>query len=161
MILNKLHSHYVTNKITKMKLGIKKIEAISAENCIDWSFVAKGGKINLPSLITGNMTDIPFTGETAEFSAQWTKNSYGMVCKITLSASARKNVENNGTLFSAMLNRNLIFRLTTVAGLKYVIGTKEYPAHLNYDLSISGIKTAEQTFVISCDTPQGLLEDNS
>lgn len=140
-----------------MKLGIKNIKIIAASSAQDWSFLPRLSAVRLSSFISSSFTDLVTVQTEAEMSAGWETGESGQKCVIELSGVNRTGAETAMTALSELMGRGIIAVVKTVQGEEWVVGSKGYPARLNLDFAIGGVKSKQLRWSISCTTPQGLL----
>lgn len=140
-----------------MRLGIKEIQYIPAQNVRDYGAVPAGSRINFPDFLLSDLKRLPFTPETGDFHESWLDDENGKYSDFTFSASVRKNKEEFRDVLQELLRRKHIFKITLISGIEYIIGSSEYRPTFTYADLVSGISSSEFSFTISLKSLHGVL----
>lgn len=142
-----------------MKLGIKKIETISASKIKNWGYLPRNATINLLPFVTGPFSELQFSQGTASLEEEWLESPAGLYSQVTLNGSVRLKVkEMEPTLSGLMVSEN-IYRVTTMENEKLIIGSLDFIPKLIYKRAISGITSSELLFTITCKSPHGVMRE--
>lgn len=142
-----------------MKLGVRKIRYIHSSKVADYSYLQPGASFQLNSYLTGELSELPFTPETADISENWLYDGQGKRSEFTLAAVMRAEKDSHRGILQALTGRNHIFEVELISGQKYVIGSLEYPPTFTWADSISGISSSGFSFRIECKSLHGVLLD--
>lgn len=140
-----------------MKLGIRKIRYVHVANVRDFSFLSRGSKFDFRAYLSADPTELPFTVETAILKEQHIYDDNGHYSNIDFSASIRAEKEVSRQQMQELTGRNHIFEVETVAGTRYVIGSKEFLPSFEFEDSLSGNSKNEFIIHISCKSLHGAL----
>jgi len=140
-----------------MKLGIKKIEYIQSALCRDFSYYSRNSSIKLSGFISNSLQELPFTQDSASFEEKWDKESAGGFSSIKISGVIRANKEEYSDTLQQLFAGHFVYVVTTVSGVVYVIGSRESPARLVFNNTISALSTSEYSFTITCESLHGAL----
>jgi len=137
--------------------SISKIEYITPDGISQFDY-SPGETIDISSHLTGSFTELSISG-TASLNGQAKKSDAGVLYEVSCSArKAGKSAANFQTL-NTLSSRQHIFRLTDANGQKYLIGTKENPAKLEFNDVNDGEPTGSRgyTFDISWQSITGII----
>lgn len=140
-----------------MKLGIRSLKYAPLSQVSDYSMMPPGSSISIDSFITGSLKEIPFTQETAEFSEKWDYGKDGKYSAVTASIGIRAKKESQRATLQALTGRKAVFVLELTSGIRYVIGSTEFPPTFSFSDGISGISSSGFTANISCKSLHGVL----
>lgn len=142
-----------------MKIGIKKIETISATQIKNWGYLPRNTNINLSPFVTGVFSEILFSQGTASLEEEWLESPAGLYSQVTINGSVRLMMkEMEPVLLWLMVSEN-IYRITTLDNERLVIGSLDFMPKMIFKRVISGITTSELLFTISCKSLQGALRE--
>lgn len=151
----------VLENLLLMKIGIKKIETISATQIKNWGYLPRNANINLLPFITGVFSEILFTPGTASLEEEWIDSPAGIYSQVTVNGSVRLNMkEMEPVLLWLMVSEN-IYRVTTMENEKLIIGSLDFIPKMIFKRVISGITTSELNFTITCKSWQGALKESN
>ena len=140
-----------------MRLGIRNIEYIPAQNVRDYSSLPAGSSVNFSDFLLSDLKKLPFTPETGDFLENWLDDENGKYSDFTFSASVRRNKEEYRDLLQILLRKRHIFKITLVSGISYIVGSQEYRPKFSYADKVSGISSSEFSFTISLKSLHGVL----
>lgn len=144
-----------------MKIGIKKIEYIPTAKTKNWGFLGRNASANISEYLDGQMVEQEFIQDTINLEEQWLEDASGLYSEATTSASIRIDTDSaRKELLKAEMNKS-IFRVTSLTGQKYVIGSADFPVKVGLKWSITGTSMAECQITIHCKSLHGLITDTS
>ena len=88
-----------------MRLGIRNIEYIPAQNVRDYSSLPAGSSVNFSDFLLSDLKKLPFTPETGDFLENWLDDENGKYSDFTFSASVRRNKEEYRDLLQMLLRK--------------------------------------------------------
>lgn len=138
-----------------MKPGIRTIEYAPASSFDDFSQLPAGCPISLSDYLTGSLSTLPFTQDSANISEKWNYDERGRSCDFTLTAALRVDKDSWRPVLRKMTGRKCLFVVTLVSGERYVIGSPQFLPTFTFEDGISGISSDGFTFQISCQNLQG------
>jgi hypothetical protein len=142
-----------------MKIGIKKIENISATKIKNWGYLPRNTTTNLLPLITGPFSEILFTGETASLEEEWIESPAGLYSQVTVNGSVRLKAKEMQTVLPMVMSSENIYRVTTLENERLIIGSLDFKPRLTFKRAISWITTSEFVFTITCKSLHGLIRE--
>jgi hypothetical protein len=144
-----------------MKIGIKKIEFIPTSKIKNWGFLGRNASANIFEYLDGQMVEQKFTQDTLNLEEQWPEDAGGLFSEVTTSASIRIDTDSaRKKLLQTEMNK-CIFRVTSLTGKKYVIGSVDFPVKVSLNWSIIGTSTSECQITIYCKSLHGIITDTS
>lgn len=124
-----------------MKTGIRKIQYVPASDIQDYSQLPAGASFDFAAFRTGELRDLPFTMETADFSENWRYDANGRYSEISVTAAVRADKETYRPVLQQLTGKKAVFLVELVSGVKYVVGSLEYLPTFTYSDGISGISS--------------------
>ena len=140
-----------------MKLGIRKIRYIHASQVDDYSQLPAGASFDFSAFRNGDLRELPFTLDTADFTENWHYDENGRYSEVTASAAVRAYKEEYRPVLQQLAGRKYIFEVELISGVKYVVGSREFIPTFTYSDGISGISTNGFTFQIQNRSLHGAL----
>ena len=140
-----------------MKLGIRNLKYALSSNVADYSMMPPGSSINLSSFVTGNLVDLPFTPESAEFSESWKYDENGKYSDVNITIPIRSGKDSYRNTLQALTGKKAIFQLELISGVKYIIGSTEFLPTLTVTDGVSGISSSGFSINIKCKSLHGVL----
>ena len=140
-----------------MKLGIRNLKYALTSQVSDFSMMPPGSSINLAAFVTGNLTEIPFTPESADFTEKWSYDENGKYSDVDLTIPIRNDKDSFRNTLQALTGKKAIFQLELISGVKYIIGSKEFVPTFTFTDGISGISSSGFSIKISCKSLHGVL----
>jgi len=144
-----------------MKLAIKKIQYIPVSSVQNWGHLGKSSYLKVSSFISGTWTDLAFTPLSASLTEEWIDSSAGVYSQVTLSGNIRANKSAFVSILSALVANKNIFKVTTIEGPIYIIGSVDTPGKFLPKLIITELTTSEYQFTITCKSRHGLILESS
>lgn len=138
-----------------MKIGIKKIELIPADQCRDWSSLPLGNLLRLSSYTDFVPIDIPFTPGTAEYSSSDGTTSAGIVSTDTITATIGFARKGNKTFFQRLTRTKNVYIITLMNDNRIVIGSIGFPASFGFSNNTSGFSSSGFDININCSSKNG------
>ena len=142
-----------------MRLGIKKIEALSVSRIKDFSFLPDGCKFHLGDYISGTPEELPFIVENVEYNEDWVEDSNGKYSNFSLTGLTRKKKEEVRPIFNRLVSTKNIYIISFIDGQKAVVGSKEFIPKFKFSDSASGISKTDLKFTIELQSLHGVLWD--
>lgn len=142
-----------------MKLGVRAIRYIHTSKVADYSYLPAGSSFTLNSFLQGELAELPFTPETADITEKWNYGTDGKHSEFTLAAQARTGKDSFRPLLQELTGRKYIFEVELISGVKYVIGSLEFPPTFTWADNISGISSSAFSFQIDLKSVHGVLLD--
>lgn len=140
------------------KIGIKKIGYTKRGSLSD-TFFNRGGN---QKPMFQSFVDIPdFVEDTAFLSEESIDDDKGLSFKIVLNFTIRKNIAVVKDTVKALLGKPLIFAITGIDNVNYVIGTNDYPAYLSTDDVYDGMNVKELICSVEYINLDGLLKKST
>lgn len=144
-----------------MKLAIKKIEYILAKNARSWNHVGRNGSVPIDLFLSTAWSELDFTDLTANLKEDWQESKSGLFSQVTVTGTIRANQTSMRSVLTNLSITKNIFRVTTVAGEKMIVGSIEFSPRLTFKKVIEGFTAYEYQFTIICQSPQGLIYDTT
>ena len=138
-----------------MKPGVRSIEYAAASAFADFSCLPAGSAIHLSDYLTGELSNLPFTQDSASISEKWDYGENGRSCDFTLSAALRVDKASWRPKLRQMTGKKYIFVVTLISGEKYIIGSLQFLPVFTFEDGISGISSDGFTFQISHQSLHG------
>jgi hypothetical protein len=138
-------------------IGIRKIEYIQAAYCSPWEFLPRSGDIVLASYLSSTLHDLPFTQDSASFSEEWSDDDPGKSATDTLSFSIRADRNTFRPTLAQLLGGRYVFVVTTVDGVRRVVGSRYVPSVVTLTDTILGVTKSEYVFTAKCQSRTGAL----
>ena len=142
-----------------MKLGVRSIRYIHGTKVADYSYLRPGSSFTLNNFLKGELTELPFTPETADITENWPYDAHGKRSEFVLAAAIRANKDEYRDVLQELTGRKYIFEVELISGVKYVIGSTEFPPTFTWADNISGISSSGFSFRIECRSLHGVLLD--
>lgn len=140
-----------------MKVGIRNIRYIPVNQIGDYSMLPPGASFNLSAFLNGDLQELPFTPESADFSENWPDDDKGNHSDVSLSAIIRADKESVRPVLMQLQGKKHIFEVELINGLKYVIGSKEYVPTFSFSDNLSGISKNSFSIKITNKSLHGVL----
>ena len=140
-----------------MKLGIRNLKYALTSQVSDFSMMPPGSSINLAAFMTGNLSDLPFTPESADFTEKWSYDENGKYSDVSITIPIRADKDAYRTILQGLTGKKAIFQLELISGVKYVIGSKEFVPTFTFTDGISGISSSGFTIKIDCKSLHGVF----
>lgn len=140
-----------------MKLGIRNLKYALTSQVSDFSMMPPGSSINLAAFMTGNLSDLPFTPESADFTEKWSYDENGKYSDVSITIPIRADKDAYRNILQGLTGKKAIFQLELISGVKYVIGSKEFVPTFTFTDGISGISSSGFTIKIDCKSLHGVL----
>lgn len=116
-----------------------------------------GSSINLAAFMTGNLSDLPFTPESADFTEKWSYDENGKYSDVSITIPIRADKDAYRNILQGLTGKKAIFQLELISGVKYVIGSKEFVPTFTFTDGISGISSSGFTIKIDCKSLHGVF----
>ena len=123
----------------------------------DFSMMPPGTSINLAAFMTGNLSDLPFTPESADFTEKWSYDENGKYSDVSITIPIRADKDAYRNILHGLTGKKAIFQLELISGVKYVIGSKEFLPTFTFTDGISGISSSGFTIKIDCKSLHGVF----
>lgn len=140
-----------------MKLGIRNLKYALTSQVSDFSMMPPGTSINLAAFMTGNLSDLPFTPESADFTEKWSYDENGKYSDVSITIPIRADKDAYRNILHGLTGKKAIFQLELISGVKYVIGSKEFLPTFTFTDGISGISSSGFTIKIDCKSLHGVF----
>lgn len=140
-----------------MKLGIRNLKYALTSQVSDFSMMPPGSSINLAAFMTGNLSDLPFTPESADFTEKWSYDENGKYSDVSITIPIRADKDAYRNILQGLTGKKAIFQLELISGVKYVIGSKEFLPTFTFTDGISGISSSGFTIKIDCKSLHGVF----
>lgn len=140
-----------------MKTGIRKLRYIPVEKTGDFSMFQPGSVINLSSFLDGDLSELPFTPETADLTESWQYDENGKYSEASFSAEIRADREKYRQILQNLAGRKHIFEVERVDGVKCIFGSYEFPPTFTYGDALSGNTKSAFSIKISLRSLHGIL----
>ena len=140
-----------------MKLGIRNLKYALTSQVSDFSMMPPGSSINLAAFMTGNLSDLPFTPESADFTEKWSYDENGKYSDVSITIPIRADKDAYRNIIQGLTGKKAIFQLELISGVKYVIGSKEFVPTFTFTDGISGISSSGFTIKIDCKSLHGVF----
>lgn len=140
-----------------MKLGIRNLKYALTSQVSDFSMMPPGSSINLAAFMTGNLSDLPFTPESADFTEKWSYDENGKYSDVSITIPIRADKDAYRNILQGLTGKKAIFQLELISGVKYVIGSKEFEPTFTFTDGISGISSSGFTIKIDCKSLHGVF----
>lgn len=140
-----------------MKLGIRNLKYALTSQVSDFSMMPPGSSINLAAFMTGNLSDLPFTPESADFTEKWRYDENGKYSDVGITIPIRADKDAYRNSLQGLTGKKAIFQLELISGVKYVIGSKEFVPTFTFTDGISGISSSGFTIKIDCKSLHGVF----
>lgn len=140
-----------------MKLGIRNLKYALTSQVSDFSMMPPGSSINLAAFMTGNLADLPFTPESADFTEKWSYDENGKYSDVSITIPIRADKDAYRNILQGLTGKKAIFQLELISGVKYVIGSKEFVPTFTFTDGISGISSSGFTIKIDCKSLHGVF----
>lgn len=140
-----------------MKLGIRKLEYALTSQIGDFSMMPPGSSINLSAFLTGNLSALPFTPESADFKENWSYDENGKYSDVSITIPIRADKDTYRNTLQGLTGKKAIFQLELISGVKYIIGSKEFVPTFTFTDGISGISSSGFTIKIECKSLHGVF----
>jgi hypothetical protein len=140
-----------------MKLGIRNLKYALTSQVSDFSMMPPGSSINLAAFMTGNLSDLPFTPESADFTEKWSYDENGKYSDVSITIPIRADKDAYRNILQGLTGKKAIFQLELISGVKYVIGSKEFVPTFTFTDGISGISSSGFTIKIDCKSLHGVF----
>lgn len=144
-----------------MKLGIRTLEYIPAANVLSFSHVTPNGFFDITNFISSSFTRLEFTHLSVSLEEEWIDSPSGIYSVAKITGVIRAKKEMMKAVMTEIRTKKTIFRVTTMEGVRLIVGSKEFPCKSLYKLVESVISTSEYQFTIEAKTIQGTLTDTS
>lgn len=144
-----------------MKLGIKKVEFIEASKCQDWSFLERNASFRSSSFISGEWKDLKFSDQFCTFQEEWLEDENGKHSSISVTGNDRLAQSVADEIIPLLLNPEYIYRITTINGYCFIIGSVNYMPRFLFSKVLEGINTYQVIWTITSKSPHGALNDIS
>lgn len=140
-----------------MKLGIRNLKYALTSQVSDFSMMPPGSSINLAAFMTGNLSALPFTPESADFTEKWSYDENGKYSDVSITIPIRADKDAYRNILQGLTGKKAIFQLELISGVKYVIGSKEFVPTFTFTDGISGISSSGFTIKIDCKSLHGVF----
>lgn len=140
-----------------MKLGIRNLKYVLTSQVSDFSMMPPGSSINLAAFMTGNLSALPFTPESADFTEKWSYDENGKYSDVSITIPIRADKDAYRNILQGLTGKKAIFQLELISGVKYVIGSKEFVPTFTFTDGISGISSSGFTIKIDCKSLHGVF----
>lgn len=140
-----------------MKLGIRNLKYALTSQVSDFSMMPPGSSINLAAFMTGNLSDLPFTPESADFTEKWSYDENGKYSDVSITIPIRADKDAYRNILQGLTGKKAIFQLELISGVKYVIGSREFVPTFTFTDGISGISSSGFTIKIDCKSLHGVF----
>ena len=140
-----------------MKLGIRNLKYALTSQVSDFSMMPPGSSINLAAFMTDNLSDLPFTPESADFTEKWSYDENGKYSDVSITIPIRADKDAYRNILQGLTGKKAIFQLELISGVKYVIGSKEFVPTFTFTDGISGISSSGFTIKIDCKSLHGVF----
>ena len=140
-----------------MKLGIRNLKYALTSQVSDFSMMPPGSSINLAAFMTGNLSDLTFTPESADFTEKWSYDENGKYSDVSITIPIRADKDAYRNILQGLTGKKAIFQLELISGVKYVIGSKEFVPTFTFTDGISGISSSGFTIKIDCKSLHGVF----
>ncbi len=140
-----------------MKLGIRNLKYALTSQVSDFSMMPPGSSINFAAFMTGNLSDLPFTPESADFTEKWSYDENGKYSDVSITIPIRADKDAYRNILQGLTGKKAIFQLELISGVKYVIGSKEFVPTFTFTDGISGISSSGFTIKIDCKSLHGVF----
>ena len=140
-----------------MKLGIRNLKYVLTSQVSDFSMMPPGSSINLAAFMTGNLSDLPFTPESADFTEKWSYDENGKYSDVSITIPIRADKDAYRNILQGLTGKKAIFQLELISGVKYAIGSKEFVPTFTFTDGISGISSSGFTIKIDCKSLHGVF----
>lgn len=140
-----------------MKLGIRNLKYALTSQVSDFSMMPPGSSINLAAFMTSNLSDLPFTPESADFTEKWSYDENGKYSDVSITIPIRADKDAYRNILQGLTGKKAIFQLELISGVKYVIGSREFVPTFTFTDGISGISSSGFTIKIDCKSLHGVF----
>ena len=140
-----------------MKLGIRNLKYALTSQVSDFSRMPPGSSINLAAFMTGNLSALPFTPESADFTEKWSYDENWKYSDVSITIPIRADKDAYRNILQGLTGKKAIFQLELISGVKYVIGSKEFVPTFTFTDGISGISSSGFTIKIDCKSLHGVF----
>lgn len=140
-----------------MKLGIRNLKYALTSQVSDFSMMPPGSTINIAAFLTGELSALPFTPESADFTEKWSYDENGKYSDVSITIPIRADKDAYRNILQGLTGKKAIFQLELISGVKYVIGSREFVPTFTFTDGISGISSSGFTIKIDCKSLHGVF----
>lgn len=139
-----------------MRDTIIKLQYIDTTSVQDFSFFPSGSKIALEQFINSNLLDIPILVGKSELDTSQVRDSKGISYDILLRCVISNQNSSYRNILDSISSKSIIAVATTSNGSKKIIGSKNFPAHLEFIEKSIDLSSSYFEITISCICKHGI-----
>jgi len=142
-----------------IKLGIKKIEYIPIALVKPMVHIRQNAKLSVGDYILGQFTELPTTHLTGVLEENTTESENGILMTSSVSAIIRLKKFDNIEVLSRLSRSKIIYRITTMNNIVYIMGSTEFRAVFSYK-NVENSTLSEFQISVNHSSSHGLILDS-